>query len=163
VIFKRTTAYWSVAATLIVCISMTVYFCTKVATAKSMVANPQLPPDMEMMINGFEFDNYINDHSTIHIKAKSYYRRGNKIHGFRSNVVKINIFEELAGTLKAQKSEVNFASDHGEWDFMVANTLLLTGNVALLINNKKIPVSQVARVRFDSNIIEVDNKRTYRF
>jgi hypothetical protein len=120
---------------------------------------PLMAPDVETMVTGFEFNNYIDGNSTLQIKAKKFYRRGKKVLAFRLNLIKDNIFDDIAGSLVSRNSEITFSSDHAEGNLNAEGSLQLFEKVVLKINGKSIPVKHNAQINFDSKTILVDEKR----
>ena len=122
--------------------------------------NLDLPPDVEMQITNFELQNFVEGTCRVRIKARQMIRRGKKILGFRSNLVKNNVFYDMSGELTTPISKVNFSSGYAEWDMKAASSLLLTDNVSLNIQGKKVPVLKKAKIDFRNATIRVDDRTT---
>jgi hypothetical protein len=117
-----------------------------------------LPEDVESVLKGFTYSETSNG-LQIEISGKQIIRRGKKILGLRSNLVKTNFIEEIRGTISAPKGLVVFSASDAEWDADAAHPLVLKKNVSVTVNGKTFPGAKNARLYIRQGILEVKTDR----
>jgi hypothetical protein len=117
-----------------------------------------LPDDVEAVMNSFSYSEAI-DQVKIKISGKRVVRRGRRLLGLRSNLVKTNFIDQLSGTIRTSKGTATFTAAQAEWDAESSRPLLLKKTVTVTINDKPLPQVKHARVFLKSGVIEVDDER----
>jgi len=117
-----------------------------------------LPDDVEGVMNSFSYSE-ATDEVRIKISGKRVVRRGRRLLGLRSNLVKSNFIDQLSGTIRTSKGTTTFTAAQAEWDAESSGPLLLKKTVTVTINNKPLPRVKHARVYLKSGLIEVDDAR----
>jgi hypothetical protein len=112
-----------------------------------------LPDDVEGVMNSFSYSE-ANDEVRIKISGKRVVRRGRRLLGLRSNLVKTNFIDQLSGTIRTSKGTTTFTAAQAEWDAESSRPLLLKKAVTVTINNKPLPRVKHARVFLKSGVIE---------
>lgn len=117
-----------------------------------------LPDDVEAVMNSFSYSE-ATDEVKIKISGKRVVRRGRRLLGLRSNLVKTNFIDQLSGTIRTSKGTTTFTAAQAEWDAESSRPLLLKKTVTVTINNKPLPRVKHARIFLKSGVIEVDDDR----
>jgi len=120
-----------------------------------------LPDDVEGVLTTFSYSE-ADDEVKIKISGKRVVRRGRRLLGLRSNLVKTNFIEELTGTVRTSRGTTTFAADQAEWDAQSTGPLLLKKGVSVTINDKPLPQVKHARIYLKSGVIEInDDGKSY--
>jgi hypothetical protein len=117
-----------------------------------------LPDDVEGVMNSFSYSE-ATDEVRIKISGKRVVRRGRRLLGLRSNLVKTNFIDQLTGTIRTSKGTTTLSAAQAEWDAESSRPLLLKKNVTVTINERPLPRVKHARVFLKSGLIEVDDGR----
>ncbi len=117
-----------------------------------------LPEDVENVMKEYSFQE-TNGDLQITISGKQIVRRGKKILGLRSNLVKTNFFQEIRGTVKTPKGIMQFSASDAEWDADTAHPLILTKNIEVTLHDKAYDHVKNARIYFRNSLIEIDADR----
>lgn len=124
----------------------------------------QLPADVEHVLEGYQYTETV-DKLQISISGKKIIRRGRRVLGLRSNLVKANFFEEVHATIKYDQGQIIFSASAGEWDANSSHPFSLKEKVSMSINGKAIPRIKSAKVYLKQRIIQLnaDRKETIPF
>lgn len=129
-------------------------------TTQSKISKPSgqqsLPEDVELKVEGYSF-NEKYDGVEVRIDGKRIIRRGRRVLGLRSNLVKTNFFEEIKGSLRSGKGVFTFSAKNGEWEADGSRPFVLRGDVAVTVNGKPIENVENARIFFKQGRLEVNN------
>jgi hypothetical protein len=120
---------------------------------------PPLPEDVESVLKGYKYSE-TNGGLQINISGRQIIRRGKKILGLRSNLVKTNFFEEINGTVMGPKGSIIFSASDAEWDADTRHPLMLKKNIAVTINGEAFSRVRTAKIFFNQGRIEVTTTRT---
>jgi len=118
-----------------------------------------LPADVEIVLKGYTYSE-TGDDLTIQISGRQMVRRGRKMLGLRSNVVKTNFLKQIKGTLTTPKNIVAFSASDAEWDANPEHPLILTGAVSVTMNSKGFEKIKNARIFFNQGLIEITSDST---
>jgi hypothetical protein len=129
-----------------------------VTKSPSEKINP-LPEDVDVVVKGYSYSE-INDDIKISISGKEIVRRGKKVLGLRSNLVKANFLQGIKGAVKTPKGELLFSASDAIWDADPSHPLLLTKNVFVALHDKTIRDVKSARVYFKQKVIAVNSDRS---
>ena len=123
----------------------------------------QLPEDVENVIKRYRYQE-MSDDREVSISGDQIVRRGKKILGLRSNLVKTNFFQGINGTVKSAKRTILFSASDAEWDADSAHPFILKDTVVVTINGTTLHNVRSARLYFKQGLIEVitDHKKVYR-
>lgn len=121
---------------------------------------PSLPPDVEGVMTSFSFSESAED-AAVKISGKSVIRRGRRLLGMRSNLVKTNFIEDLSGSFRTANGVTSFRADQAEWEGQSARPLYLKKGVSISIDGKSLPQVKQATIHLARRIIEVDNGKSY--
>lgn len=121
--------------------------------------NATLPEDVENVLKHYTYSEQSNQ-LHIEISGKQIVRRGKKILGLRSNLVKTNFFEDINGSVSGPSGKLAFSASDAEWDIDPAHPLLLKKNVSVTVNNRTFPNAKNARIYFRQGVVEVKSDRT---
>jgi hypothetical protein len=115
-----------------------------------------LPEDVESVLKTFSYAQ-VDEKEKITISGKSVVRRGRRVLGLRSNLVKTNFIQDVKGTFLSPKGTTKFAASVAEWDAVETHPLLLNANVTVTVDGK--PPAQVknARIYLKRGVMEVNN------
>lgn len=121
-----------------------------------------LPDDVEAVLTSFGYSE-ADEQVRIKISGKRAVRRGRRLLGLRSNLVKTNFIEQISGTVQSAKGTTTFAAARGEWDADSSRPLLLKKEVSLTVCGKPLAGVKSARIYLKSGVIEIDDGRSYSF
>lgn len=121
---------------------------------------PSLPPDVEGVMTSFSFSE-TEDDALVKISGKSVIRRGRRLLGMRSNLVKTNFITDLSGSIKTPNGVTSFKAAQAEWEGQPARPLLLKKDVSITIDGKSLPLVKQATVHLQKRVIEVDSGKSY--
>lgn len=121
------------------------------------VAKRALPDDVEGVLTSFNYSE-TDDQVSIRISGKRVVRRGRRLLGLRSNLVKTNFIEELKGEVRSAKGITTFSAARAEWDAEASRPLLLQKEVSLTVGGRTLTGVKQARIHLKSGVIEVDGK-----
>lgn len=119
-----------------------------------------LPDDVEGVLTRFSYSE-VDQEVRIKISGKRVVRRGRRLLGLRSNLVKTNFIEELQGTVTTPKGTTTFSAAQAEWDAEPSRPLLLKKGVSLTVPGQHIAPVQQARIYLKRGVIQVDGARSY--
>ena len=120
-----------------------------------------LPPDVESVLKSFSYSQ-TDAGEKVTISGKSVIRRGRRVLGLRSNLVKTNFISELKGSFRSPKGATSFAASVAEWDAEAAHPLLLNKNVSVTVNGKPLAGVVNARNYLKRGVLEVnDGSKSY--
>lgn len=117
-----------------------------------------LPEDVERVLEGYRYME-TNDNVRIAISGKRIIRRGRKVLGLRSNLVKTNFFESVSGTLRTDKKTVVFSAADAEWDADPSHPFILKRSVSLAVNERLFSHVKNAKIYFKQGVLEIDADR----
>lgn len=123
-----------------------------------------LPADVEGTVTGYIFRD-LREGCNIEVRGQRVTRRGKKVLGLRTNLLKTNYFEKVAGEIRSRSRIVSFSADNGEGTMAGDSPLVLKGNVFVRMNGKNIPNIQVVHMYLQSGRMKIitDRIRVYRF
>jgi hypothetical protein len=127
-------------------------------TTTSIPPLQKLPDDVEMVLKRYDFRE-TGEGLDIEISGNQVVHRGRKILGLRSNLFKATFFKNIRGTIRTDKADAEFSAADAEWNTASSSPLLLRGNVAVSINNRRISDVKTARIYLRQGVIEVNGKR----
>jgi len=120
-----------------------------------------LPDDVEGVLTSFSYSEAGED-VRIKISGKRVVRRGRRLLGLRSNLVKTNFIEDLTGSYRRGKGTASFAATRAEWDAEASRPLLLNKDVSVTVNGTQLPGVKHAKIYLKSGVIEVnDDGKSY--
>jgi len=119
----------------------------------------KLPDDVDTVMEGYRFSSTVGD-IQVSVRGRRIVRRGRQVLGLRSNLVKTNFYEDVAGTLRAKKGTLSFSSSAAEWNSRVSQPLILKKNVFLIVNGKRLSKVKSARIHCEQALLEVDSGKT---
>lgn len=133
----------------------------RTTAAGQKVERRALPDDVEGVLTSFSYSE-AGDGSRIRISGKKVVRRGRRILGLRSNLVKTNFIEQITGTVRTAKGTTTFAAAQAEWDAEAARPLVLKKGVSLTVCGESLPQAEYARIDLKKGVVEVGEAgRTY--
>ena len=96
-------------------------------------AERALPEDVESVLKTFNYAQ-LDEKEKISISGKSVVRRGRRLLGLRSNLVKTNFIEQIKGSFRSAKGTTSFAASGAEWDADATHPLLLNKDVSVTLD-----------------------------
>lgn len=130
----------------------------KERTTASRPPLQKLPDDVEMVLKRYDFRE-TGDGLQIEISGNQVVHRGREILGLRSNLAKATFFKNLRGTIRTDRKKAEFSADDGEWNSTPSSPLLLRGNVAVSIDNRRVSDVKNARIYLRQAVVEVNGKQ----
>jgi hypothetical protein len=116
-----------------------------------------LPDDVEGVLTSFSYSEAA-DGVSIKISGKRVVRRGRRLLGLRSNLVKTNFIENIRGEVRSPKGTTVFSAARAEWDAEASRPLLLQKEVSLTVLGRPLARVKQARIHLDSGVIEVEGE-----
>jgi hypothetical protein len=126
-------------------------------SAPAPAAKRALPDDVEGVLTSFSYSE-ADDQVSVRISGKRVVRRGRRLLGLRSNLVKTNFIEELKGEVRSAKGITTFSAARAEWDAEASRPLLLQKEVSLTVLGRALTGVKQAKIHLKSGVIEVDGK-----
>jgi hypothetical protein len=117
-----------------------------------------LPEDVESVLTSFTYSQESED-GKMAISGKRVVRRGRRLLGLRSNLVKMNFIEEIKGTLRTPKGTTRFAASDAEWDADSSRPLLLKRDVSVTVNGESLTQVKNAKIYLKRGVMEVNDGR----
>lgn len=117
-----------------------------------------LPVDVEKVQEGFRYSE-VNGGIQAEVSGKRIVRRGRKVLGLRSTLVKTNFFQDITGTLHTQKNTLTFSASKAEWDTLATSPFILRKDIVVSLNGKVIPHIKRAKVYFQKGALEIGTGR----
>ena len=105
---------------------------------------PRYPSDVDEVLQKFNY-NEINDGVSLKLSGALAVRRGKKILGFRSTLLKEVFIDNLAGEWSAKQQRIRFSAKKSTWDMRKETPLLLKEGVTVAVNG--VPVKGVNFVK----------------
>ena len=123
-----------------------------------------LPDDVETVVEGYKYAQVYED-LRIEMSGKKIIRRGRKVLGLRSNLIKSSFFQGIEASLRTKQGTVHFSASAAEWDSDVSHPFILKEDVVVSVKDRLIPNVKTARVFFKQGLLEVNagRKEIYRF
>jgi hypothetical protein len=118
----------------------------------------KLPDDVEKVQEGFRYSE-VNGGVQVDISGKRMLRRGRKVLGLRSTLVKTNFFQDITGTLHTRKNTLTFSASKAEWDTLATGPFILRNDIVVSLNGQAIPRISRARIYFQQGLLEVTTGR----
>ena len=119
-------------------------------------AERALPEDVESVLKTFSYAQ-VDESEKITISGKSVVRRGRRLLGLRSNLVKTNFIEQVKGTFRSAKGATSFAASAAEWDADASHPLLLNRNVTVTLDGGSPARVKNARIYLKRGVMEVND------
>lgn len=119
-----------------------------------------LPEDVEGVLTSFSYSE-ADQQVRIKISGKRVVRRGRRLLGLRSNLVKTNFIEEIRGTVTSAQGTSSFAAAQAEWDGESSRPLLLQEGVSLTVCGRPLAQVKQARIYLKSGLIATADGKTY--
>lgn len=123
-----------------------------------------LPSDVDNVIKDFKFSDIRKDGNT-YIYGKQLVRRGKKMFGLRSTVVKTTMLDMIQGRFSSSTHLVTFSASEGEWETSPDLPLDLKNNVIISLDRRQLNNVERAKIYFNQGrIVTFGTKRDeYRF
>ena len=123
----------------------------------------ELPVDVESVREGFGYSETLNG-TKIDISGMRIVRRGRKVLGLRSTLVKTNYLGDISGSVHFTRDQLKFTASKAEWEIAVTRPLILQKDIAISLNGKSMPDIKSAKIYFAQGLLEVtsDCRRMYK-
>jgi hypothetical protein len=119
-------------------------------------AERALPEDVESVLKTFSYAQ-VDEKEKITISGKSVVRRGRRVLGLRSNLVKTNFIQQIKGSFRSSRGTTSFAASGAEWDADASHPLLLNRDVTVTLQGGTPARVKNARIYLGRGVIEVDD------
>jgi len=117
-----------------------------------------LPVDVEKVQEGFRYSE-VNGGIQVEVSGKRIVRRGRKVLGLRSTLIKTNFYHDITGSLRTQKNNLIFSASKAEWDALATSPFILRKDIVVSLNGKVIPHVKRAKVNFQNGVLEIGTGR----
>jgi hypothetical protein len=119
---------------------------------------PRYPSDVDEVLQKFNY-NEINDGVSLTLSGSLAVRRGKKILGFRSTLLKEVYIDNLAGEWSAKQERIRFSAKKSTWDMRKETPLLLKEGVTVAVNGVTVKGVNFVKIYLSKKEMEIYTDR----